>query len=194
MAPRRVAVFCGSSRGFGPLHASAAVQLGKELAGRGIGLVYGGGAVGLMGVLADAVIGAGGEVTGVITESLLAREVAHPGIALRIVPTMHERKAIMADLADAFVMMPGGFGTLEEFLEAVTWTQLGVHAKPCGILDPGGYFEPLLALFDGAVREGFLKPEDRALVLDAVDPAVLLDEVARWQPGRVAKWIGPSER
>ena len=154
-----MAVYCGSNSGNDPAYAEAAAALGRTLAKRGIRLVYGGGHVGLMGVVADAVLESGGEVHGVITEALVAKEVSHRGLtSLRVVETMHERKAVMADAADAFVMLPGGFGTLDEFFEVVTWTQLGIHAKPCGVLDAAGFFGPLRALIDGAVTAGFRAP------------------------------------
>jgi uncharacterized protein (TIGR00730 family) len=144
---RRVCVFCGSNVGARPVYGELAVALGQEIARRGLGLVYGGGDVGLMGVVADACLDAGGDVVGVMPEALVAKEIAHGGLTeLRVVASMHERKAAMADLADGFIALPGGFGTLEEFFEVVTWTQLGVHQKPCGLLDVDGYFGPLLAL------------------------------------------------
>src|SRR5208283_657886 len=156
----------------------SAEQLGRILAARGIELVYGGGNIGLMGVLADTVLAAGGRVTGVIPESLMAREVGHRGLTkLHIVKSMHERKALMADLSDAFIAMPGGFGTLEEFCEIVTWSQLGLHEKPCGLFNVEGYYDPLLALFDHAVSEGFLREENRQLVLGNHDPQRLLEKM-----------------
>jgi uncharacterized protein (TIGR00730 family) len=159
---KRICVFCGSSSGSRHEHRAATEELGTELARRNIGLVYGGGNVGLMGVLADAVLKAGGEAQGVIPEHLMAREIGHNGLTkLHIVHSMHERKALMADLSDAFIALPGGFGTLEEFCEIVTWAQLGLHAKPCGILNVLGYYSPLLAMLDHAVEERFLKPENR---------------------------------
>jgi uncharacterized protein (TIGR00730 family) len=158
-------------------------------------LVYGGGNVGLMGVLADAVLERGGRVVGVIPESLMAKEVGHAGLTdLRIVNSMHERKALMADLSDAFIAMPGGFGTLEEFCEVVTWSQLGIHVKPCGLLNVEGYYDPLLALFDHAVREGFLREENRRLVLQDCEPDRLLQKMAAFRPPLVAKWISGNER
>jgi hypothetical protein len=160
-----------------------------------MGLVYGGGNVGLMGVLADAVLGAGGEAIGVIPENLMAREVGHRGLTkLHIVGSMHERKALMADLSDAFVALPGGFGTLEEFCEVVTWSQLGLHAKPCGILNVMGFYTPLLEMFNHAVAERFLKPENRALVLARESPADLLQAVEAWRPVRVEKWLDRGTR
>src|SRR6202142_2067329 len=163
---KRICVFCGSSQGSRPEYRAAAEEMGAELVRRNIGLVYGGGNVGLMGIIADAVLKAGGEAQGVIPEHLLALEVGHNGLTrLHVVRSMHERKALMADLSDAFIAMPGGFGTLEEFCEVVTWSQLGLHAKPCGILNVLGYYSRLLGMFDHAVEERFLKPENRALVL-----------------------------
>ena len=162
---------------------------------RNIGLVYGGGNVGLMGIIADAVLRAGGEAQGVIPEHLMAREVGHRGLTkLHLVRSMRERKALMADLSDAFVALPGGFGTLEEFCEVVTWTQLGLHAKPCGILNILGYYSPLLAMFDHAVEERFLKPENRALVIARESPADLLQALEEWRPVHVEKWLSRETR
>ena len=176
----RLCIFCGSGTGLDPRFADVTRALGHELARRGIGVVYGGGNVGLMGVLADAVLEAGGAITGVIPHGLVARELAHQGATrMHIVSSMHERKALMASLSDGFVALPGGFGTLEEFCEAVTWTQLGVHAKPCGLLNVAGYYDALLALFDHAVAERFLRPENRALVLDGRDPEPLIEALLR---------------
>ena len=190
-----VAVYCGSNSGNDPAYAEAAASLGRTLAKRGIRLVYGGGQVGLMGVVADAVMESGGEVYGVITEALVAREVSHRGLArLQVVGTMHERKAAMADAADAFVMLPGGFGTLDEFFEVLTWTQLGIHAKPCGVLDVAGFFAPLRALVDGAVAAGFVHPAHRDMIVVDDDPARLLDRLAAWSPVTVSKWLDPAER
>jgi len=190
-----VAVYCGSNFGNDPAYAAAAASLGGTLAERGIRLVYGGGQVGLMGVVADAVLEGGGEVYGVITEALVAREVSHRGLArLQVVGTMHERKAAMADAADAFVMLPGGFGTFDEFFEMLTWTQLGIHAKPCGILDAAGFFGPLRALVDGAVTAGFVHPAHRDMIVLDDDPARLLDRLAAWSPVTVSKWLDRTER
>jgi uncharacterized protein (TIGR00730 family) len=195
MTMKRICVFCGSSPGWRTEYRVAAERLGQELVRREIALVYGGGKVGLMGVLADAVLRAGGEVTGVIPESLMAREVAHPGLSkLQVVGSMHERKALMADLSDAFIALPGGFGTLEEFCEVLTWTQLGLHAKPCGVLNVLGYFTPLLAMFDRARDERFLNSENRALVLAGESASELLDALSSWQPIPVAKWLDRDER
>jgi uncharacterized protein (TIGR00730 family) len=192
---RRICVFCGSSPGSRPEYRAAAEEMGAELVRKNVGLVYGGGNVGLMGIIADAVLKAGGEAIGVIPENLMALEVGHKGLTkLHVVRSMHERKALMADLSDAFIAMPGGFGTLEEFCEMVTWTQLGLHAKPCGILNIRGYYTPLLRMFDHAEDEGFLKPENRALVLAKESPAELLRALEEWRPVRVEKWISRETR
>jgi hypothetical protein len=193
MALRRVCVFCGSSFGGRPDYVDAARTLGVELAGRGIGLIYGGAHVGLMGALADACRAARGEVTGVIPASLVEAEVAHSGLDdLRVVTTMHERKALMAELADGFVALPGGFGTFEEFCEVLTWSQLGLHPtpKPCGLLDVAGFYRPLVKLFDTAADQGFVRPEHRGLVLVADSPGAMLDDLAAWQPPPpTRKWV-----
>jgi len=166
------------------------VELGTELARRRTGLVYGGGAVGLMGVVADAVLAAGGEVIGVIPGFLHRREVAHPGVSdLRVVRSMHERKALMAELAESFVALPGGLGTFEELFEAMTWTQLGVHDKPVALLDVNDFWAPVLALLDQAVTEGFLRSDVRAAVIHGTDPAEVLDAFARWRRPAVDEWI-----
>lgn len=192
---RRLTVFCGSSPGTDPAHLEIATGLGRELAERRVGLVYGGAHLGLMGALADAALAAGGEVIGVMTEALVEAEIAHTGLTeLFVVPTMHERKARMADLGDGFAMLPGGFGTLDEFCEAVTWTQLGVHHKPCGVLDPTGYFAPLLALFDRATEQRFIRPEHRELVIAAHTTGELLERFAAWTPLPAPKWLDRSDR
>ena len=161
---------------------------------RGIGLVFGGGAVGLMGVIADAVLSAGGHAIGVIPHALVARELAHRGLPdLRVVNSMHERKATMARLSDAFIAMPGGFGTFEEFCEVVTWTQLGVHRKACGLLNVGGFYDPLIAQFDRGVSEGFVKVGNRGIVVSQGEPAALLDALAQIPPAPEAPWIGGPE-
>jgi uncharacterized protein (TIGR00730 family) len=190
-----VGVYCASSRGIDRSFAAAAESLGRTLAERGIRLVYGGGHVGLMGVVADAVLAGGGEVHGVITRALEAKEIAHRGLtSLEVVETMHERKAAMADKADGFIMLPGGFGTLDEFFEVVTWTQLGIHAKPCGVLDVGGYFTPLRELLDTAARQGFLLPEHRDMVIMESEPGRMLDRLNTWVPAFVPKWLDRTER
>jgi uncharacterized protein (TIGR00730 family) len=156
--------------------------------------VYGGGNVGLMGVLADAVLNAGGRITGVIPHALVARELAHDGVTtLRTVESMHERKALMARLSDGFVALPGGFGTLEEFAEAVTWTQLGLHAKPCGLLNVSGFYDGLLAFLDHALRQEFLRPTHSQIVVADPDPEALLDRLAAWTAPDVTRWISAGE-
>lgn len=179
-----VCVFCGSSRGAHPEYGEAARQIGRAVAARGLTLVYGGGNVGLMGEVADAVVAAGGRVVGVIPQSLAEWEVAHTGLSeLHIVGSMHERKQQMAEMADAFIALPGGIGTFEELFEILTWAQLGLHQKPCAVLNVRGYFDPLLTLLDRAVEEQFLLPQHRALLLsEPGDPALLLDVLAAWQP------------
>jgi uncharacterized protein (TIGR00730 family) len=191
---KRICVFCGSNLGISAAYRDAAVSLGGLLAARGTELVYGGGNIGLMGVLADAALESGVRVIGVIPESLMAKEVGHTGLTeLRIVKSMHERKALMADLSDGFIAMPGGFGTFEELCEIVTWAQLGIHAKPCGLLNVEGYYDPLLKLFDHAVREGFLREENRRLVLEDRDPQRLLEQMGQFRSPVVDKWIGRAE-
>ncbi|MBI4614071.1 MAG: TIGR00730 family Rossman fold protein [Planctomycetes bacterium] len=191
---KRVSVFCGSSAGRDPAYLAAARDLGSLLARRGLGLVYGGGRVGLMGALADAVLAEGGEAIGVIPEALSTVELAHHGLTeLRIVRSMHERKATMADLADAFLALPGGLGTFEEILEMLTWAQLGIHARPCGILDVRGYYAPLTALIDRAVAEGFVREEHREMLLVDDDAGRLLDRMESYSPPIVLKWIEAGE-
>lgn len=164
------------------------------LAQRGHGLVYGGGSVGLMGVVADAVLIGGGEVIGVIPEALATKELAHPNITImHVVPSMHARKARMAELSDAFIAMPGGFGTFEELFEVITWAQLGIHRKPIGLLNVAGYFDPLMELVEHAIAEGFIKPEHRQLIVVCDQPATLLDNLAHHQMPAVRKWITPEE-
>jgi len=188
-----VCVFCGSSSGIRSSYAVSARRLGAELVQRDLTLVYGAGDVGLMGVLADAVLEAGGRVIGVIPEALVQREVAHDGLTeLRVVNSMHERKALMAELADAFITLPGGIGTLEELCEVLTWSQLGIHSKPVGLLNVEGYFAPFIAMLDHAVAEGFMKTDCRRLLLTAVDEAILLDACAAWEPIPVRRWLGPA--
>jgi len=191
---RRICVFCGSNRGSDPAYIDAARALGSLFAQEGIALVYGGGSVGLMGELADSVLAAGGEVIGVIPHALWAREVGHRGLTdLRIVDTMHERKAMMADLADAFIALPGGLGTLEEIFEVWTWAQLGLHEKPLGFLDVNGFFAPLMQFLDGAVAHSFLRAPHRAIAVVESDPRALLERFERWRAPRVEKWITREE-
>jgi uncharacterized protein (TIGR00730 family) len=190
----RICVFCGSSFGARPAYKEAAVEVGTLLARKGVGLVYGGSKIGLMGALADAALATGGEVIGVIPQALVDKEVAHRGLTdLRVVASMHERKALMADLSDAFLALPGGYGTLEEFLEAVTWSQLGIHRKPCGVLNVAGYFDALLAFFDKAAEERFFRPENRALVLSDCSPEALIDHLLGYKVPLVGKWLGRAE-
>jgi uncharacterized protein (TIGR00730 family) len=183
-------VFCGSSHGDDPALTDAAKAMGRTLVNGGIRLVYGGGSVGLMGVIADEVLAAGGQVTGVIPQALWDREVGHRNLSdLRIVSTMHERKALMAELSDGFVAMPGGVGTMEEFFEVWTWALLGVHAKPCGILNARGYFDPLLAFIDQMVAKRFLAREFRDMVIVETEPAKLMQRFTEYAPTAVAKWL-----
>jgi len=187
---KRVCVFAGSSAGVRPEYMTAATDLGRVLAARGIGLVYGGARVGLMGAVADAVLTGGSEVTGVIPRSLVEKEVAHSGLTeLRVVTTMHERKALMADLSDAFIALPGGWGTLDEFFEILTWAQLGLHCKPCGVLNVQGYFDRLLSFLDHSVEQGFVRREYGALLAVSDDPSTLLDALRAQTPPGVEKWI-----
>jgi uncharacterized protein (TIGR00730 family) len=193
-AIRRVCVFCGSSVGAADAYARAAHALAESLAQRGVGIVYGGGSVGLMGVLADAGLAAGAEVIGVIPHALVAREVAHRGLTeQRVVPSMHARKALMAELADAFVALPGGFGTLEELFETVAWAQLGIHAKPIGVLNTAGYFDPLLAFVDRAIADGFVRPEYRRFLSVGRDPAELIAALEQHELPAVPRWITVEE-
>ncbi|GAC1504160.1 MAG: hypothetical protein NVS1B3_00270 [Candidatus Dormibacteraceae bacterium] len=179
----RLTVFCGSSTGRSPTYAEAARGLGREMVRRGVGLVYGGAGVGLMGVLADTVLEGGGEVIGVIPQNLVAREIGHTGVTdLRVVESMHERKALMAELGDAFVALPGGVGTLDELFEAWTWAQLGLHLKPCAVLNVNGYFDSLLQLIEHTVREGFMRPEYGRTLIAEREPGALLDRVAAYKP------------
>jgi len=194
MKLRRVCVFCGSSSGVLPEYAEAAAGLGRLSAERGIEVVYGGGRVGLMGVVADAALAAGGRVTGVIPEALATKELAHAGCTeLHVVGSMHERKARMAELADAFVAMPGGIGTFEELFEVWTWGQLGFHAKPCGLLNVVGFYDGLVAFVGHAAEQGFLRPEHVAMLTVAGEPALLLERLAEYRPPDVRKWLRRDE-
>jgi uncharacterized protein (TIGR00730 family) len=171
----RICVFTGSRQGSRPEYSAAARQLGHAIVERDYGLVYGGGNVGLMSVIADTVLGLGGHVTGVIPDSLVSKEVAHRGLSdLRIVRSMHERKAVMAELSDGFIAMPGGIGTMEEFFEVLSWAQLGIHGKPCGLLNTSGYYDHLIDFLDHAVDQGFLKPKHRSLLILATEPSAML--------------------
>jgi len=192
---RRICVFCGSSSGARPAYAAAARARGARLAALEIGVVYGGGRVGLMGELAEAALDAGGTVIGVIPEALSVREVVHDRLTeLHVVPSMHARKALMAELSDAFIALPGGLGTLEELCEVLTWAQLGIHAKPCGLLNVARYFDPLLALLDHAVREGFVHAEHRAILIADADAELLLHRIETQPPRTVSgRKIGLAE-
>jgi uncharacterized protein (TIGR00730 family) len=191
---KRVCVFCGSSPG-SAVYTAAAAHLGELLVERGLEIVYGGARVGLMGAVAEAALAAGGHVIGVIPRALVDREIAHSGLSdLRIVESMHERKALMADLSQAFIALPGGMGTLEETCEILTWSQLGLHSKPCGLLDVAGYYQPLANFLDHAVEELFLRPEHRAMVLIDSDPERLLDRFASYEAPPAKKWIARDER
>ena len=191
-----VCVFCGSSVGARAAYAAAAKQLGAFMAQRGIGLVFGGTCIGLMGTLADAALAGGGEVIGVIPGGLMQREIAHRGLTkLHIVETMHRRKAMMADLSDAFIALPGGYGTLEEFAEIVTWSQLGIQIKACGLLNVEGYWNGLLSFLDHAVAESFVRQESRDMILVGTSPEEILDKIQSWRPpGHVEKWLDARKR
>jgi len=190
----RICVFCGSYSGARPVYVEQARVLGRAMVSRGIGLVYGGGGIGMMGAVADAVIEAKGEVIGVIPYALATKERAHPDIDMRVVNTMHERKAMMATLSDAFISMPGGFGTFEELMETITWGQLGIHQKPVGLLNIAGYYDPLLAMIDHAVEEGFILPRFHHLFVASPDVDELFELMFRFQPVEgVVKWIEMSE-
>ncbi|WP_043830925.1 TIGR00730 family Rossman fold protein [Muricoccus aerilatus] len=187
---KRVCVFCGANPGNNPAHAEAARALGLAIADRGLGLVYGGGKVGLMGIVADAALEGGAEVDGVIPEHLMQRELGHGSVTrLHVVASMHERKAMMAALSDGFVVLPGGFGTLEEAFEVLTWSQLGLHRKGTVFLDVQGYWSRLNGMLDAMADEGFVKPEHRAIALTAAEPVEALDLLAAFRPPEVTRWI-----
>ena len=190
----RICVFLGSNAGRLPVYTDAAAQFGTLLGQRGIGLVYGGGMVGLMGIIADAATAAGGEVIGVIPEALRAREHDHRGIAeLHVVRTMHERKALMAELADGFVALPGGIGTFEELFEVWTWAQLGYHDKPCGLLNVAGFFDRMSGFIDHVVDEGFLRPEHRGMLIVAERPETMLDRLVDYVAPPTRRWIAEGD-
>lgn len=187
---KRVCVFCGSSAGSDAQYLEAARSLGLAIAGRGLDLVYGGAGVGLMAALADAALAAGGHVIGVMPARLVEKELAHARLPdLRVVASMHERKALMADLADAFIALPGGIGTLDETFEILTWAQLGLHEKPCGLLDVAGYYRTLLAFIDHAVTARFVRPEHRAMILVDTEAGRMLDRLQAFRPPRIEKWL-----
>jgi uncharacterized protein (TIGR00730 family) len=191
----RLCVFCGSSSGNNPAYANAAEQLGRELAAAGIALVFGGGRVGLMGALANAVLSAGGRAIGVMPKSLVEKEIAHTSLTeLRIVNSMHERKALMADLADAFALLPGGFGSWEEFCEIFTWLQLGIHRKPCAVLNVAGYYDSLVLQASRAVSDGFVPPSHLESLLIETDPRLLLSRLGAAPVLQEAKWINKQDR
>lgn len=191
---QRVCVYCASNDGARPEYLASARQIGTLLAERGMAVVYGGGRVGLMGALADAALGAGGEVIGVMPHALVQREVAHHGLtALHVVDSMHERKALLAEMADAFVALPGGLGTLEEFFETWTWAQLGVHQKPVGLLDVADYWRPLVTMLEHVEAEGFMRGTPREWLVIDTDPTSLLDRLATFQPPRMRRWMRMGE-
>jgi len=191
---KSVCVFCGGNPGARPSYAAAARRLGEVLAARALTLVYGGASTGLMGAVADGALARGGRVVGVLPEFMVAREVAHPGLTeLRLVGSMHERKAEMAARADAFVALPGGFGTLDELFEILTWSQLGLHHKPCALLDVDDYYAPLVTFLDHAAREGLLRPEHRAMLFVERDPERLAERLASYSPPAVARVLDPSQ-
>ena len=191
----RLCIFCGSSPGARPHYAAATVELAQLLAGRGIGIVYGGASVGLMGLLADTALEAGGEVAGVIPEALERKEIAHGGLTeLHVVGSIHERKALMAELSDGFIALPGGSGTLEELFEVFTWSQLGLHRKACALLNVAGYYDGLAAFLDHAVGERFLRPEHRAMLLCEDTPAAVLAALDAFEPPVVDKWIDRAQQ
>jgi uncharacterized protein (TIGR00730 family) len=192
---RNLCIFCGSSAGVAQSHVDAARAMGTALAEAGVALVYGGGAVGLMGIIADSVMAAGGGVTGVIPKALADLEVAHDGLTrLHIVGSMHERKAMMADLSDGFIAMAGGIGTLEELFEIWTWGQLGDHDKPVAMLNIDGFYDPLIGFLDRTVEAGFFRPQHRGMLIVDEDPARLIGRMQDYQPPRLGKWIGPDNR
>ena len=191
---RSVCVFCGSNFGARDAYSDAAAELGRTLAARGLTLVYGGASVGLMGAVADAALAAGGAVTGVIPGVLVEREIAHAGLTeIRVVNSMHERKSVMAELSDGFIGLPGGAGTLEELFEVWTWSQLGLHRKPVGLLNVDGYFDALIAFLDHQTDERFMRREHRDMLLVDSDPLRLLERFESYRPPVVEKWIRPSE-
>ena len=191
---KRICVYCGSSPGRVEVYRDAAKALGAELAARGLGLVYGGASVGVMGAVADAVLAAGGEAVGIIPRALATKEVAHPALSeLHVVQSMHERKAMMAELSDGFAALPGGWGTIEELFEMLTWAQLGFHEKPCGMLNVAGYYDDLARFLEHAMAEEFVREAYREMLIVEETPAALLDRFAAYRAPRVRKWLGPEE-
>jgi len=190
---KKICVFTGSRHGILPIYGEAATALGRDLVARNFGLVYGGGKVGLMNAVAEAVLQLGGHVTGVIPSALVSKEVAHTGLSkLRVVNSMHERKALMAELSDGFIALPGGIGTMEEFFEVLSWAQLGIHNKPCGLLNVSGYYNPLIKFLDDAVTQDFVKPKHRALLIEESEPAALLDRFQKILAEPTDKRFDPS--
>ncbi|KTS34261.1 LOG family protein [Methylobacterium indicum] len=191
----RLCVFCGSSDGARPLYREAATALGRHFAEEGIELVYGGGKVGLMGAVADGALAAGGRVTGIMPKALVEKETAHRGLTdLRVVASMHERKALMADLAEGFVALPGGLGTFEEMFEVWTWAQLGYHRKPLAVFNAGGFYDGLLGFLDSVVREGFVREPHRGMLIVGTEPADLVARIRAYEPPQVIKWVKAEER
>jgi uncharacterized protein (TIGR00730 family) len=191
---KKICVYCGSNPGLRPEYIAAARFLAEELLARNIGLVYGGAHVGIMGEIANTVLAGGGDVTGIIPKALVDLEVSHKGLSeLIIVDSMHERKAMMADLSDGFIALPGGLGTIEELFEVLTWAQLGFHKKPCGLLNASGYYDHLSAFLDHSVSEGFVKDAHRSMLMVEENPITLLDRFASYEPPRVNKWIGRED-
>ncbi len=191
----RLCVFCGSNAGQDPVYLSTARALGAALAENGIELVYGGASVGLMGAVADAALDKGGHVIGVMPQALVDKEIAHRGLSdLRVVGSMHERKALMAELADGFIALPGGLGTFEELFEVWTWAQLGYHRKPCALLNAAGFYDKLTDFLDDVVERGFVKPIHRAMLIVGSEPAALIESIRAYEPPRVDKWIKAGER
>jgi uncharacterized protein (TIGR00730 family) len=194
MKIKKICVYCGSSPGKNPAYSLAAANLAKQLCKRDIGLVYGGAAVGVMGAIADAVLEAGGEAVGVIPKSLAVKEVAHENLSeLHVVASMHERKAMMAELADGFIALPGGWGTLEEIFEILTWAQLGFHDKPCGLLNIAGYYDGLIGFLEKSFEQQFVNELYRPMLMRAHEPAALLDQFASYKAPKVRKWMGEDE-
>ena len=194
MKIRRICVYCGSSPGKNPAYSHAAQSLAKAMCERDIGLVYGGAAIGIMGAIADAVLGAGGEVIGIIPKSLAVKEVAHENLTEQhIVASMHERKAMMAELSDGFIALPGGWGTLEEIFEILTWAQLGFHEKPCGLLNIEAYYDNLIRFMENSFEQEFVNPLCRPMLIEAREPGVLLDQFTAYRAPKVRKWVGEDE-
>jgi uncharacterized protein (TIGR00730 family) len=191
---KRICVYCGSSPGRIPHYRKAAAMLGDALVDRGLGLVYGGAGIGVMGAIADAVLARGGEAIGIIPDSLAVKEVAHENLTRQhVVGSMHERKALMAEYSDGFIALPGGWGTIEEIFEVLTWAQLGFHEKPCGLLNVEGYFDGLFAFLEHAIDQQFVKPVHRQMLIMESNASTLLDRFGEYRAPRVKKWISPSQ-